>query len=140
MGSRAGAALPSGANHEVVAAATGETSSVVIVGGPDSELARQADALGIATVLASAGTLDAAITLALRQVQELAELRRLHDRTAFVERAKGVLMERYKLSEGEALSLLRRHARNRNLKLQDVALAVVGSHLLLPPREPRHGH
>jgi response regulator NasT len=124
----------------VVAAATTENGSLVVVGGADSELAQRAEALGVANVLASAGTLDAAIALALRRLQELAELKRLHERTTSVERAKGVLMERYRLSEGEALSLLRRHARNRNLKLQEVALAVVGSHLLLPSREPRNGH
>lgn len=53
-----------------------------------------------------------------------------------VERAKGVLMGRYVLSETEAHGLLRRHARNANLRLVDVAFAVLASHTLLDRRRP----
>jgi hypothetical protein len=53
-----------------------------------------------------------------------------------VERAKGVLMGRYVISETEAHRLLRRHARNSNLRLVDVALAVLASHTLLDRRRP----
>jgi AmiR/NasT family two-component response regulator len=55
-------------------------------------------------------------------------------RDAVVERAKGVLMGRYLISEQEAHDLLRKHARNGNLRLVDVALAVLDSYVLLDGR------
>jgi hypothetical protein len=58
------------------------------------------------------------------------------ERDIAVERAKGVLMGRYVISEAEAHRLLRRHARNANLRLVDVALAVLASHMLLDRRRP----
>jgi AmiR/NasT family two-component response regulator len=45
-------------------------------------------------------------------------------------------MGRYVISETEAHGLLRRHARNANLRLVDVALAVLASHTLLDRRRP----
>jgi hypothetical protein len=48
-----------------------------------------------------------------------------------IERAKGVLMGRYLLTEQQAHAMLRRHARNSNLRLLDVANAVLESHVLL---------
>jgi GAF domain-containing protein len=42
-----------------------------------------------------------------------------------IEQAKGVLAERSNISMERAFEVLRRHARNHNLKLTDVALAVV---------------
>jgi response regulator NasT len=51
--------------------------------------------------------------------------------TLHVERAKGVLMGRHGLSEQQAHAMLRRHARNSNLRLCDVATAVLNSHVLL---------
>lgn len=55
-------------------------------------------------------------------------------RDVIVERAKGVLMGRYLIGENEALGLLRKHARNTNLRLVDVAVAVLESHALLGGR------
>jgi GAF domain-containing protein len=46
-----------------------------------------------------------------------------------IEQAKGVLAERNVVSMDAAFSALRRHARNHNLKLTDVALAVVRGEL-----------
>ena len=42
-----------------------------------------------------------------------------------IEQAKGVLAERNGVGVDAAFDALRRHARNHNLKLTDVALAVV---------------
>lgn len=143
MEARSSTGAAAGRDQGVIAAATSParkrggrsgTESIVVVGKHDSELARQADALGVSAIVASAEVLDAAIMLALRRLQELQQLRDLQDRTALVERAKGVLMERHRLVEDDAISLLRRHARNRNLKLVEVARAVVESHLLVGAR------
>ena len=41
-----------------------------------------------------------------------------------IEQAKGVVAERHQLSMDAAFETLRQHARNSNLKLTDVALAV----------------
>jgi AmiR/NasT family two-component response regulator len=42
-----------------------------------------------------------------------------------IEQAKGMLAERRGTSVGEAFQLLRKHARDHNANLQDVATAVV---------------
>jgi response regulator NasT len=85
----------------------------------------------LAAVIASGPTLDVAISLALRRLQELHNLKRLQDRSPIVEQAKGVLMERHGITEEDAFALLRKHARDGNYKLLDVARAVTSSHLLL---------
>jgi GAF domain-containing protein len=48
-----------------------------------------------------------------------------------IEQAKGVLAERSNMTMQSAFEVLRRHARNHNLKLTDVALAVVRGELLV---------
>ncbi len=48
-----------------------------------------------------------------------------------IEQAKGVLAERYGIEVGEAFTLLRRYARNNNLRLSEVAGAVVDGHLVI---------
>jgi len=56
-----------------------------------------------------------------------------------IEQAKGVLAERDQVSMDVAFATLRKHARNHNLKLTDVALAVVrGSNdpRAVPPPSP----
>ncbi|HEY0868765.1 MAG TPA: GAF and ANTAR domain-containing protein [Acidothermaceae bacterium] len=48
-----------------------------------------------------------------------------------IEQAKGVLAERSNMTMERAFEVLRRHARNNNLKLTDVALAVVRGELFV---------
>lgn len=48
-----------------------------------------------------------------------------------IEQAKGVLAERSNMTMERAFEVLRRHARNHNLKLTDVALAVVRGELFV---------
>ena len=48
-----------------------------------------------------------------------------------IEQAKGVLAERSNMSMERSFEVLRRHARNNNLKLTDVALAVVRGELFV---------
>jgi response regulator NasT len=56
---------------------------------------------------------------------ELAEIKnKLADRK-FIDKAKGLLIEKYKMSEDEAYGALRKMAMNRNLKIVDVARNVI---------------
>ena len=57
-----------------------------------------------------------------------------------IEQAKGVLAERCRVDMGEAFTMLRKHARNNNLRLADVAKGVVAGTLELsqvPTTNPR---
>jgi AmiR/NasT family two-component response regulator len=114
-------------------AARGE---VVLIGGSESELVARATERGLERLLASDERLDDAIDLALKQVAELARLRTLTARLAQVERAKGILMERHKVTERDAHERMRRHARKLNVKLIIVAEAIEDSYLLIPIDEP----
>jgi two-component system, response regulator / RNA-binding antiterminator len=56
---------------------------------------------------------------------ELAEVKsKLADRK-FIDKAKGLLIEKYKMSEDEAYGALRKMAMNRNLRIADVARNVI---------------
>jgi AmiR/NasT family two-component response regulator len=58
------------------------------------------------------------------------------DKRAVVERAKGILMERYALDERAAFDMLRREARNQNLRLESAAQLILDGHRLLPKQAP----
>jgi response regulator NasT len=76
------------------------------------------------------GELDRDIVL--RRFAEYHNLEGAFGRRAITERAKGALMERPPVDEGEAFSMLREQSRRTNRKLVDVADAIVASHRLLP--------
>jgi AmiR/NasT family two-component response regulator len=76
-------------------------------------------------------SLEAAMALVREQAAELRRLRLLSARLAQLERAKGILMERHSLRERDAHERMRRHARSLNVKLSDVAEAVLASYLLV---------
>jgi response regulator NasT len=76
--------------------------------------------------------LDAAIRLAAARHAEFLALEGEVDRAhqaledrKLVERAKGLLMEGLAISEPEAFTRIQRSARNRNLRLADVARAII---------------
>ncbi len=48
-----------------------------------------------------------------------------------IEQAKGILMGRHAIGADRAFSMLRSHSQGNGLKLSEVALAVVNSHVLL---------
>lgn len=116
---------------EVLAGGPTDVRTVVVLGAHDSELVRQAAERGLVPLLPAARTIEEALALALRQLKELNRLRTTTARLVQVERAKGILMERHKISEHDAHEQMRRHARKLNLKLADVAEAVIESYLLL---------
>jgi ANTAR domain len=106
---------------------------ILVIGHRDSELVARAAQLGLELLLASDEELEEAIAQALGQA---AELERLRSVSAQVERAKGILMERHKLSEREAHDRMRSHARSQNVKLTVIAAAVEDSYLLVPAEGP----
>jgi response regulator NasT len=74
------------------------------------------------------GVLD----IALRRFRDHADLEAVAERRTYIERAKGILMERYGLDAQAAFAMLRRHARSENLTLRDAAQRILESHRLLP--------
>ena len=87
--------------------------------------------------------MQSAIEIALRRWEERRDLRddleRLKsalERRAVIERAKGILMERHGIGEGEAFQRLREHARGHNRTVVDVSASVLEGHALLPKAAP----
>jgi AmiR/NasT family two-component response regulator len=68
----------------------------------------------------------------LRRFAEYHDLQGAFGRRALTERAKGILMERHSVDEAAAFKMIRDHSRASNLRLVDVATAVVDGHRLLP--------
>jgi AmiR/NasT family two-component response regulator len=84
-------------------------------------------------------SMQSAIEIALRRWEErralgddLQRLQSAIERRAVIERAKGILMERHGIGDGEAFGRLRTHARGRNRTVVDVAASVLEGHALLP--------
>jgi response regulator NasT len=116
--------------------------TVVLLDRGDGTLAHHASESGVESLLVRADSIDAAVQGAIDDLRELQRLRALDGRVRIVERAKGILMERHRVSERKAYELMHRHARNSNLRLGEVAQAVLDSHLLLAgagPAEPLGG-
>jgi response regulator NasT len=84
-------------------------------------------------------SIQGAIEVAVRRWRERAglseQVERLEgalERRAFIERAKGILMERHGIGDRAAFELLRDHARSRSRTVVAVAGAVNEGHALLP--------
>jgi response regulator NasT len=84
--------------------------------------------------------LQGAVDIVLRRFAEFHRLEGALGRRALTERAKGILMERYRIDEREAFDMLRLHSRRTGRRLVDVAEAVTTSHLLLVPPAPHSGN
>lgn len=74
------------------------------------------------------------IDTVLRRFADYHDLEGAFGRRALTERAKGILMERHGIDEGEAFAMLRDHSRRTNRKIVDVAGAVAASHRLCRTR------
>src|SRR3989441_2406241 len=116
---------------------------VVVTGVDDPGLVERSIASGVSAYLTKpidAHELEAAIKLATAGHAEFAALeaevsraqQALEDRK-LVERAKGLLMSALQLSEQDAFRRLQLTARERNLKLADVARRIVEQQSLLEP-------
>jgi AmiR/NasT family two-component response regulator len=108
---------------------------VAITGVRDPGLIDRSIATGVSAYLTKPIDdiqLDAAIRLAAARHAEFlaleAEVDRAHhalEDRKLVERAKGLLMQALAISEAEAFTRIKRSARNRNLRLADVARAII---------------
>lgn len=123
---------------ELVKQIVDEANCPVIVqsNGDDPQFAARAaerGAFGYTTPV-EADALQAAIEVAVRRFEELAELEEQVEnlegalrRRALVERAKGMLIERQGIDERAAFELLRERARSSNRTLVEVAESVLGA-------------
>jgi response regulator NasT len=120
---------------------------VVVTGVDDPSLIERSIASGVSAYLTKpvdSRELDAAIALASARHVEFRALeaevdqaqQALEDRK-LVERAKGLLMSALSLSEQDAFRRLQLTARERNLRLADVARRIVEQQSLLEPKAAR---
>src|SRR6202050_4834907 len=107
---------------------------IVLLHARDPEFINEASKRGVFAHISDADIEDwqSAIDIVLRRFAEYHDLEGAFGRRALTERAKGILMERHSVDEASAFEMLRDHSRTANLKLVDVATAVVDGHRLLP--------
>jgi two-component system, response regulator PdtaR len=120
---------------------------VVVTGVDDPSLIERSIASGVSAYLTKpvdSRELDAAIELAAARHAEFQALEAEVDRAQqaledrkLVERAKGLLMTALNLSEQDAFRRLQLTARERNLRLADVANRIVEQQSLLEPKRTR---
>jgi two-component system, response regulator PdtaR len=117
---------------------------VVVTGVDDPGLIERSIASGVSAYLTKpvdSRELDAALQLAAARHEEFRALEAQVDRAQqaledrkLVERAKGLLMSALHLSEQDAFRRLQLTARERNLRLADVAARIVEQQSLLEPK------
>lgn len=107
---------------------------VVVTPTVDADFLTDAVALGVYahTSDLSPRPLRSAIDVAFRRFQDHEHTKAALQKRTLVERAKGVLMERYDLDEQAAFEMLRRHARGENLQVMTAAQVILQGHRLLP--------
>ena len=77
--------------------------------------------------------LQSAIDITLQRFAEYHSLQGAFGRRATIEQAKGILMARQAIDSDKAFELLRQHSQRNGRKLNEIAEAIVESHLLLLP-------
>jgi len=120
---------------------------VIVTGIDDAEIIERSIASGAGAYLTKpvdTRELDAAVRLAATRHAELQALeddadqaRKELEERKIIERAKGLLMSALRLSEADAFRRLQLTARERNLRLVDVARRIVEQERLLTPQPSR---
>jgi AmiR/NasT family two-component response regulator len=115
---------------------------IVILHARDPEFIREASKRGVFAHINDAEVEDwqSSIDIVLRRFAEYQELEGAFGRRALIERAKGILMERHRISDELAFAMLRDSSRTDNRKIIDLATAVVDGHRLLPGPLPGAPH
>ncbi len=108
---------------------------IAVTGQAGRDLVERAAEIGVFAYLVKPfkeHDLEAAITLAFAQFsrikllqEEVGSLNEALEARKLVERAKGILMDRFRLSESDAMRRLQQEARNRNLKMAEIARSLV---------------
>jgi len=108
---------------------------IAILSAADDGFVREAAKLGVFAYIVDddPATWQNMMEIVLRRFAEYQSLEGAFGRRAIIERAKGILMERHKIREDAAFSLIRDEARRSNRRVVDVADALLGGHALLPP-------
>jgi AmiR/NasT family two-component response regulator len=111
---------------------------IVLLHAPDPGFVKEASKRGVFAHISDNEVDDwqSSIDIVLRRFAEYQDLQGAFGRRATIERSKGILMERHSISEETAFQMLREQSRTANLKLIDLAAAVVDGHRLLP----KHPH
>jgi response regulator NasT len=114
---------------------------IMLTAYADKETVRKAEAAGALAYLVkpvNENELPPAINIALarfKEIQDLqsevSELQESLESRKLVERAKGILMQRLGLSERDAYERLRQRARDKRIKMKDIAQAIIEAEELL---------
>ena len=109
---------------------------IAMIDAEDPDFVREAAERGVFAYIADGENdeLQSSLEIVLRRFREYQSLEGAFGRRALIERAKGILMERHQIDEGQAFEMIRAHARRMSRRVVEVAEAVVDGHLLLPPR------
>jgi AmiR/NasT family two-component response regulator len=109
---------------------------IVLIHARNPDFVKEASKRGVFAHISDTEVEDwqSSIDIVLRRFTEYHDLAGAFGRRALTERAKGILMERHSVNEGEAFEMLRDQSRTANRKLIDIAGAVVDGHALLPKR------
>ncbi|HLC40616.1 MAG TPA: response regulator [Methylomirabilota bacterium] len=127
---------------------------VVVTGKTGNGVVETVAELGVSAYLIKpfqVHELEAAITIAFAQYSrirllqdEVGSLQEALETRKLVERAKGILMDRFGLSEGDAMRRLQQESKDRNMKLGEIARTLVTAHetfaSLDKQREPTRRH
>jgi AmiR/NasT family two-component response regulator len=111
---------------------------IVLIHAPVPGFVREASKRGVFAFIADgdAAALQNNIDIVLRRFAEYHDLEGAFGRRAVIERAKGILMERYSVDDASAFKMLRDHSRAANRKLLDTATAVADVYPLPPTQAP----
>lgn len=114
---------------------------IMVTAFTDRETIRKAEragALGYLVKPVTAEALTPAIDIAMARFAEIKALREevdaLHESLEarkLIERAKGILMQRLSISEHDAYERLRQRAREKRIKLKDIAQTIIDAEALL---------
>lgn len=114
---------------------------IMLTAYADKETIKRAEAAGALAYLVkpvNENELPPAINIALARFKELqslqtevAELQESLEARKLIERAKGILMQRLGLSERDAYERLRQRARDKRIKMKDIAQAIIEAEELL---------
>lgn len=114
---------------------------VMVTAFTDRDTIRKAERAGALGYLVKPVTIEAltpAIDIALARFAEIRALRQevdaLHESLEarkLIERAKGILMQRLNISEHDAYERLRHRAREKRVKLKDIAQTIIDAEALL---------